>query len=88
MEDTCAMFLSNQIEVHLNGELAKTLTSLPPPAPDSAAPQPQGTGDADSQNQPQLDTGSHSYRLEQLALLRSGDKGDSANIGMVPESLY
>ena len=27
--------------------------------------------------------GSHSYKLSELANLRSGDKGDSANIGML-----
>ena len=29
-----------------------------------------------------LKTGDMCYRLEELAFLRSGDKGDSANIGM------
>ncbi len=28
-----------------------------------------------------LPSGNHSYRLEDLAYLRSGDKGDTANIG-------
>lgn len=30
---------------------------------------------------PDLPSGPHSYRLEELAYTRSGDKGDSANIG-------
>lgn len=30
---------------------------------------------------PELPSGPHSYRLEELAYTRSGDKGDSANIG-------
>lgn len=29
----------------------------------------------------ELPSGPHSYRLEELAFTRSGDKGDSANIG-------
>lgn len=29
----------------------------------------------------ELPSGRHSYRLEELAFTRSGDKGDSANIG-------
>uniref|UniRef100_A0A3Q2WKI7 Si:ch73-132f6.5 n=1 Tax=Haplochromis burtoni TaxID=8153 RepID=A0A3Q2WKI7_HAPBU len=32
---------------------------------------------------PDLPSGPHSYRLEELAYARSGDKGDSANIGVV-----
>uniref|UniRef100_A0A3Q1I772 Uncharacterized protein n=1 Tax=Anabas testudineus TaxID=64144 RepID=A0A3Q1I772_ANATE len=32
---------------------------------------------------PDLPSGPHSYRLEELAYTRSGDKGDSANIGVV-----
>uniref|UniRef100_A0AAR2IV65 Uncharacterized protein n=1 Tax=Pygocentrus nattereri TaxID=42514 RepID=A0AAR2IV65_PYGNA len=32
---------------------------------------------------PDLPTGPHSYRLEDLAYTRSGDKGDSANIGVI-----
>uniref|UniRef100_A0A3B5AC80 Uncharacterized LOC103367950 n=1 Tax=Stegastes partitus TaxID=144197 RepID=A0A3B5AC80_9TELE len=32
---------------------------------------------------PDLPSGPHSYRLEELAYTRSGDKGDSANIGVI-----
>ncbi|KAJ8403560.1 hypothetical protein AAFF_G00348860 [Aldrovandia affinis] len=32
---------------------------------------------------PDLPTGPHSYRLEDLAYTRSGDKGDTANIGVI-----
>merc|ERR1712003_186440 len=52
-----------------------------------------------SQTQPQsppeethvvVDEGEHSYRLEELAFLRSGDKGNSANLGIIcrDKSLY
>ena len=70
--------------MHLDGKPVKTLTSLP--APTTAESQSHGEtvgGEASKK----LDTGCHSYRLEQLAFLRSGDKGNSANIGRVPESL-
>lgn len=37
-----------------------------------------------------INEGEHSYRLEELAYLRSGDKGDSANLGIIcrDKSLY
>ncbi len=75
-----------QVNVYLNGELAKTMVCEPPVPP----VQPPTTATA-PQSDIDLPSGNHSYRLGDLAYLRSGDKGDTANIGMCPPpplSLY
>lgn len=65
-----------QISIYQNGELVKTLTVS---ATTSGEPSPQSTvGRSDHD---ELKRGHQTYRLEDLAFLRSGDKGDSANIG-------
>ncbi len=52
----------------------------PCPSPDSSHSTPSPT----PINEPEdLKTGDMTYRLEELAFLRSGDKGNSANIGDV-----
>ncbi|KAK6322990.1 hypothetical protein J4Q44_G00053290 [Coregonus suidteri] len=67
-----------KVDVHIGGEHAETHTEAeldspeaPPPAEEKAVPV------AD------LPSGPHSYRLEELAYTRSGDKGDSSNIGVI-----
>jgi len=67
------------IEVHVNGERVDfTPADLPA---EGAAPSP-----ADDADPPLPPPGPCTYRLERLALTRSGDKGDSCNIGVVARS--
>src|SRR5687768_358318 len=55
--------------------------SPPPGTATDAKEVPQTSEMSQSQK---LEKGPHSYPLSTLAWLRSGDKGDSANIGVVP----
>lgn len=67
-----------QVTLHLNGEQVKTEPYLSPEAPPSS----DSNEEIAVVGEPaELVSGSHSYRLEELAYLRSGDKGDSTNIG-------
>lgn len=69
-----------KVEIHIGGELVESLSEEEPDTPvqDEAPPTSvEDVPDAD------LPSGPHSYRLEELAYTRSGDKGDSANIGVV-----
>ncbi|KAM4536306.1 uncharacterized protein PAE49_020960 [Odontesthes bonariensis] len=69
-----------KVDIHVGGELVESLLEVEPATPEQeeAPPTPfEDTTDTD------LPSGPHSYRLEELAYTRSGDKGDSANIGVV-----
>lgn len=68
-----------KVDVHVGGELVESLTEAGPHTPEQEAP-PTSEDDAPDA---ELPSGPHSYRLEDLAFTRSGDKGDSANIGVV-----
>ena len=57
----------------------KTEPYLCPEAPPTSSLSSDETTTATEPHE--LVTGRHSYRLEELAFLRSGDKGDSTNIG-------
>ncbi|XP_076839006.1 uncharacterized protein LOC143484258 [Brachyhypopomus gauderio] len=70
-----------EVSIHLNGELVEMFREVGPPVGDEQArpclleePLYVPTD---------LPTGSHHYRLEDLVYTRSGDKGDTANIGVV-----
>ncbi|XP_015200224.2 uncharacterized protein lratb.1 isoform X2 [Lepisosteus oculatus] len=68
-----------KVNIHLNGELVETLQEedlFIPEAPH--AKKPEETSDLTD-----LPVGPHKYRLEELAYTRSGDKGDTANIGVI-----
>ncbi|XP_053716951.1 uncharacterized protein lratb.1 isoform X1 [Synchiropus splendidus] len=68
-----------QVDVHMGGQLVESLLPTESHTPqEEASPSP-------SEEHPDSDlpSGKHSYRLEELAYTRSGDKGDSANIGVV-----
>ncbi|KAL0970677.1 hypothetical protein UPYG_G00245590 [Umbra pygmaea] len=67
-----------KVDMYIDGEHAEKYKEVelessmaPPPAVEKAVPV------AD------LLSGSHTYRLEELAYTRSGDKGDSSNIGVI-----
>ncbi|XP_078792762.1 uncharacterized protein lratb.1 isoform X2 [Oryzias latipes] len=68
------------VDIHLGGKLVESLTEAEPDTPvrDEAPPT-----SAEDTPDTELPSGPHSYRLEELAFTRSGDKGDSANIGVV-----
>ncbi|XP_071369202.1 uncharacterized protein lratb.1, partial [Centroberyx affinis] len=68
-----------KVDVHIGGELAETLSEAEPDASEQEATPPPAEEAPDAD----LPSGPHSYRLEELAFTRSGDKGDSANIGVI-----
>ncbi|XP_038586676.1 uncharacterized protein lratb.1 [Micropterus salmoides] len=68
-----------KVDVHVGGELVESFAEVGPDAPEQEAP-PTTEEDAPDT---ELPSGPHSYRLEELAYTRSGDKGDSANIGVI-----
>ncbi|XP_068443274.1 uncharacterized protein lratb.1 [Clinocottus analis] len=69
-----------KVDLHVGGELVETLEEAGPDAPEQQAPPPSEQDEPDAGLLP---SGAHSYRLEELAFTRSGDKGDSANIGVI-----
>ena len=62
----------------LDGSHIITDTYLQPAAPSVAGTVARST---DSKSEKKCVEGTKTYRLEELAFLRSGDKGNSANIG-------
>ena len=78
----------SQISIHLNGELVKTLdySSNSPTTPPSSQlgegeREEEGEGERGEEGEGEGVRGDCTYSLEQLAYLRSGDKGNTANIG-------
>ncbi len=67
------------MSINVDGE-EKQQTVYTAPAADEIQKETSTSQETDSQ----LKTGFHEYRLEQLAYLRSGDKGDTSNIGAHP----
>ncbi|XP_060754577.1 uncharacterized protein lratb.1 isoform X2 [Neoarius graeffei] len=71
-----------KVNIHFNGELIETYR-------ETACSSPEGlyaSSHVPEQNlhvPTDLPSGPHSYRLEDLAYTRSGDKGDSVNIGVI-----
>ncbi|XP_040887573.1 uncharacterized protein lratb.1 isoform X2 [Toxotes jaculatrix] len=68
-----------KVDVHVGGELLDSLSEVGADAPEQEAPPTSAEDIPDTD----LPSGPHSYRLEELAYTRSGDKGDSANIGVI-----
>lgn len=68
-----------KVDIHIGGELVESLTEAEPDTPEQEAPPTS----AEDEHDAGLPSGPHSYRLEELAYTRSGDKGDSANIGVI-----
>lgn len=68
-----------KVDLQLGSEWVESMTEAGPDSPDHEAPP------SSSKEEPDTDvpSGPHSYRLEELAFTRSGDKGDSANIGVI-----
>ncbi|KAG8005897.1 hypothetical protein GBF38_004941 [Nibea albiflora] len=68
-----------KVDLHVAGNLVESLVESGTDTPEQEDP-PASTEDVPDR---ELPSGRHSYRLEELAYTRSGDKGDSANIGVV-----
>ena len=66
------------MKILLNGEEMETTPSATPTLPQGTATQ---STSVTTEEKADLRSGHHSYRLEELAYLRSGDKGNTANIG-------
>lgn len=68
----------------VNGEEVETAPSSTPTIPQETTTAQSTESDIQTEeNATDLHSGQHSYHLEQLAYLRSGDKGNTANIGMI-----
>uniref|UniRef100_A0A0P4W754 Uncharacterized protein n=1 Tax=Scylla olivacea TaxID=85551 RepID=A0A0P4W754_SCYOL len=71
-----------KVKVNVEGEESEVEAGTQNTVPASSYDLPhQPTSDV-----PDLKTGPHSYRLEELAFTRSGDKGNSCNVGVVARS--
>lgn len=68
-----------QVDVHLDSDLVESVSEAGPESHDQEVPAAATEEEEDTD----LPSGPHSYRLEELAFTRSGDKGDSANIGVI-----
>ncbi|XP_036072592.1 uncharacterized protein lratb.1 isoform X2 [Oryzias melastigma] len=68
------------VDIHLDGKLVESLKEA---EPDTSLKDEAPPTSGDDLPDTELPSGPHSYRLEELAFTRSGDKGDSANIGVV-----
>ncbi|KAM3591161.1 uncharacterized protein V6R79_023716 [Siganus canaliculatus] len=68
-----------KVDIHVGGKLVESVTEAGPDRPEKEAPPTSEEDEPDAE----LPSGPHSYRLEDLAFTRSGDKGDSANIGVI-----
>ena len=76
--------MSLQIDVHMNGEFVEHYNA---PSPASTTPSSGKSKKPPEMNEEVL-TGSHSFRLEDLAYTRSGDKGNNVNVGEIHVSKY
>nr|XP_057922747.1 uncharacterized protein lratb.1 [Doryrhamphus excisus] len=68
-----------KVDIHLGGQLVESISETGPNAGELEDP-PTCVEDTPDE---ELPAGPHCYRLEELAYARSGDKGDSANIGVI-----
>ncbi|KAK5848088.1 hypothetical protein PBY51_005736 [Eleginops maclovinus] len=68
-----------KVEVHVDGQQAESFEDAEPHTSDQEVLPPSAPEEPDAE----LPSGPHSFRLEELAYTRSGDKGDSANIGVI-----
>ncbi|KAA0722541.1 hypothetical protein E1301_Tti011916 [Triplophysa tibetana] len=73
-----------KVHIHLNGELVETHHGAAEDPSLLAEGHAPSFHSADHSPSPtDLPSGPHTFRLEELAYTRSGDKGDSANIGVI-----
>ncbi|KAL5012237.1 hypothetical protein ScPMuIL_010788, partial [Solemya velum] len=72
---------SIKVDIHMDGELADTYTATP--VPTAEYPNKSITQSSQNTQTEALESGSYKFRLEDLAYTRSGDKGNTANIGVI-----
>ena len=70
-----------QIDIHMNGEWVETYT--PPTVPTAKL---SDTYSEPTDTTKALPRGTNTYRIEELAYTRSGDKGNNANIGIISKT--
>ncbi|XP_077401505.1 uncharacterized protein LOC144035593 [Vanacampus margaritifer] len=68
-----------QLDIHVDGQWVESLSEAGHDMPEQEAPPTWAEEAPDAE----LPSGPHCYTLEELAYARSGDKGDSANIGVI-----
>ncbi|XP_019711559.1 uncharacterized protein LOC109506949 [Hippocampus comes] len=68
-----------QLDIHVDGQWVESLSETVGDIAEQEAP----LAWAEEAPNAELPSGPHCYRLEELAYARSGDKGDSANIGVI-----
>ncbi|CAL1591042.1 unnamed protein product [Knipowitschia caucasica] len=68
-----------KVDIHVDSDLVESLSEAGPESNDQEV---QSTPTEEKQDA-DLPSGPHSYRVQELAYTRSGDKGDSANIGVI-----
>uniref|UniRef100_A0A672KYJ6 Si:ch73-132f6.5 n=1 Tax=Sinocyclocheilus grahami TaxID=75366 RepID=A0A672KYJ6_SINGR len=76
-------FLHPKVHIHVNGELVETHREA---ALEPSLAEGHDTSLHSEENSPtptDLPSGPHTFRLDELAYMRSGDKGDSSNIGVI-----
>ncbi|XP_029944093.1 uncharacterized protein LOC115386041 [Salarias fasciatus] len=69
-----------KVDIHMDDGLVESLSEAEPDAHRQEEAPPPSEDDSPDTDLPR---GPHSYRLEELAFTRSGDKGDTANIGVI-----
>ncbi|XP_067259867.1 uncharacterized protein lratb.1 isoform X2 [Chanodichthys erythropterus] len=72
-----------EVHIHVNGELVETHREVVSDPSLAEGHDPSLHSEEYKGKSTDLPSGSHTYRLEELAYTRSGDKGDSANIGVI-----
>ncbi|KAM9834435.1 uncharacterized protein lratb.1 isoform X1 [Syngnathus typhle] len=68
-----------QLDIYVDGQWVESLSEAEPDTPEQETP----LDGAEEAPDAALPSGPHCYRLEDVAYARSGDKGDSANIGVI-----
>ncbi|KAK2908604.1 hypothetical protein Q8A67_004441 [Cirrhinus molitorella] len=72
-----------EVHIHVNGELVETHREAVSEPSFAEGHEPSLRSEEHSPTPTDLPSGLHTFRLEELAYTRSGDKGDSSNIGVI-----
>ncbi|XP_076467565.1 uncharacterized protein LOC143298571 [Babylonia areolata] len=72
-----------EVKIEMNNEFVETYKAASVPTAEYLTQAYPPTNGRDQETEQTLPTGHFSYRLEDLAYTRSGDKGNTANIGVV-----
>uniref|UniRef100_A0A673HHC7 Si:ch73-132f6.5 n=1 Tax=Sinocyclocheilus rhinocerous TaxID=307959 RepID=A0A673HHC7_9TELE len=72
-----------EVHIHVNGELVETHREAALEPSLAEGHYPSLRSEENSPTPTDLPSGPHTFRLDELAYTRSGDKGDSSNIGVI-----